>query len=57
MLNTVPKNVTLVPIEPIALEPVDVQINVDAQGQVTFSGAIRLLSSKGFPANSERRVL
>jgi len=57
MLNTVPKGVSLGPITPIALKPVNVQLDVNAQGQVTFSGAIRLLSSKGFPQNSQRRVI
>lgn len=57
MLNTVPNGVSLTPVTPIALKPVNVKLNINAQGQVIFSGAIRLLSSKGFPANSQRRVL
>ncbi|PAV17307.1 heme peroxidase [Pyrrhoderma noxium] len=56
MIDTVPKGVNLTPIYPISLKPVNIRLSIDKDGNLFLSGAIRLLSSKGFPENTGRKV-
>ncbi|KAH8114592.1 heme peroxidase [Phellopilus nigrolimitatus] len=57
MLNTVPRGVNLIPVGPRPIKPVDVTVAINLDGSMTFSGAIRLLSSRGFPENPSRMVI
>ena len=57
MIDTVPKGVNLTSVYPIGLKPVNIRLSIDKDGNLSLSGAIRLLSSKGFPENTGRKVL
>lgn len=42
MLNTVPNTVTLIPVPPIAVKPANVNLAVNKNGTLSFTGSVRV---------------